>query len=170
MKISMMHCDKGVDFLTMRIVVTLILAAALIAISSTYVNEYLAGASRDMARAEAGRIAELARAEYVDGCPDIGDGQTIDIHVPAGVNRIIFGGVRYGNSSIGRNANAYFIEYTDGRIETFISDAKFAYGDQSNHTVIDRPVVLYPGEYTLNTRAMKVNDMIETTIFGGSPC
>jgi hypothetical protein len=169
MKKSMLSCDKGADFLTMRIVVVLMIAAALIAMAAVYVDGYTAGFSMDRARQEAARIAEASRSEYVESCPDAGEGSAIDVTVPGSVRRIVFGG-SINDTGVERDARAYFIEYPDGSAGTYVSDARFAYGNDTDHTASDAPVALYPGDYSLRIRLLTVNGSVDAVIYGGSPC
>ncbi len=165
----MLSCDKGADFLTMRVVVVLLVAAVLTAMAAVYVDGYMAGFFRDRARQEAARIAEAARAEYVESCPDAGEGSAIDITVPRDVRRMVFGGSING-TDVERDARAYFIEYADGSAEAYVSDARFAYGNDTDHSASDVPVVLYPGDHALRIKLVTVNGSIAAAIYGGSPC
>jgi hypothetical protein len=168
MKISMLYSEMGVDFLAMRTVVVLLVAAALIAMSAVYVNGYAAGFSKDKARQELSRIAEASRAEYVESCPDAGDGASIDVALPQCVRRAVFGGSPGNNSTIKREARAYYIEYADGSFETHVLDARFACGNDTGHMACDEPVVLYPGRYSLNVKAETMNGSVVAAIYGGS--
>jgi len=168
MKISMLHSDTGVDFLAMRTVVVMLIAAALIAMSAVYVNGYVAGFSKDKARQEVNRITEASRAEYAESCPDGGDGVSIDVAIPQCVRRAVFGGSPGNGSMIRRDAHVYYVEYADGSCETHVLDARFAYGNDTGHVASDDPVVLYPGSYLLNVKAETVNGSIMAAIYGGS--
>jgi hypothetical protein len=168
MKISMLYSEMGVDFLAMRTVVVLSIAAALIAMAAVYVNGYAAGFSKDEAGQEVNRIAEAARAEYAESCPDAGDGISINVVIPQCVRRVVFGGSPGNNSTLKRDAEVYFIEYADGSCETHVLDARLAYGDNTGHMASDRPVVLYPGRYSLKVRASSLNGSIVAAIYGGA--
>lgn len=169
MKISMLDSEMGVDFLAIRTVVVLLVAAALIAMSAVYVNGYAAGFSRDKARQEVSRIAEACRAEYVESCPDAGDGVSIDAAIPQCVRRVVFGGSPGNGSAIKRDSRVYFIEYADGSCETNVLDARLAYGNDTSHMASDDPVVLYPGRHSLNVKAESLNGSVVAAIYGGSP-
>ena len=169
MKISMLYSEIGVDFLAMRTVVVLLIAAALIAMSAVYVNGYAAGFSKDKARQEINRIAEASRAEYAESCPDTGDGASIDVTIPQCIRRAVFGGSPGNGSMIQREAHVYYIEYADGSFETRALEANFAYGNDTDHKASDDPVVLYPGSYLLHVKAETMNGSIVAAIYGGSP-
>lgn len=163
----MLDSEIGVDFLAMRTVVVLLVAAALIAMSAVYVNGYAAGFSRDKARQEVSRIAEACRAEYAESCPDANDGVSIDVAIPKCVRRVVFGGSPENGSAIKRDARVYFIEYADGSREISVPDTRFAYGNDTAHMASDDPVVIYPGRYSLNVKAESLNGSVVVAIYGG---
>ena len=168
MKISMLYSEMGVDFLAMRTVIVLLIAAAVIFMSAVYVNGYAAGFSKDKARQEINRIAEASRAEYAESCPDTGDGASICVAIPQCVRRAVFGGSPGNGSMIRRETHAYYIEYADGSIETHVLDARFAQGNETGHMASDDPVVLYPGSYILKVKAETMNSSVVAAIYGGS--
>jgi hypothetical protein len=137
--------------------------------AAVYVDGYIAGFSGDRARQEAARIADIARAEYVESCPDAGEGSTIEAMVPGSVRRVVFGGSING-TGVGRDPEAYFIEYSGGSTEAYVSDARFAYGNDTGDTASDVPVALYPGDHTLRIKVVTVNGSAAAAIYGGSPC
>jgi len=165
----MLYSEMGVDFLAMRTVVVLLIAAALIAMSAVYVNGYAVGFSKDQARQEIDRIAEVSGAEYAESCPDTGDGVSIDVAIPRCVRRAVFGGTGENNSTVKRQACVYYIEYTDGSSETRVLDARLAYGNDTSQVARDEPVVLYPGRYSLNIKSETMNGSIFAAIYGGAP-
>ena len=169
MKISMIYSEMGVDFLAMRTVVVLLIAAVLIAMSAVYVNGYAAAFSKDKARQEINRIAEASRAEYAESCPDTDDGISISVAIPQCVRRAVFGGSPGNGSMIQREASAYYVEYSDGSFETHVMNARLAYGNETGHMANDDPAVLYPGSYLLNVKAETMNGSIVVAIYGGSP-
>jgi hypothetical protein len=164
----MLHSEMGVDFLAMRTVVVLLIAAALIAMSAVYVNGFAAGFSKDKAKQEVNRIAEASRAEYAESCPDSGDGISIDVAIPQCVRQAVFGGSPGNSSEIKRDERVYYIEYTDGSCESNVLDARFAYGNDAGPMASDDPVVLYPGRYSLNVKAESLNGSIVAAIYGSS--
>jgi hypothetical protein len=118
--------EDGVDFLGMRLIVTLVAAALLVAMAAAYVDGQVDRSSQDRARLEAARIADMARAEYAAGCP--GSAASISVTIPGSVRRISFGGAE---------PDVYSIEFADGSLETHAAGCPFL------------PAVLYPGEHRL---------------------
>jgi hypothetical protein len=168
MKKSMLD-EEGVDFLAMRMVVVLIVAALLISAATIYVKGYLDNMSRDRARLTAGQIAALARAEYVIGCPGVGSRAALAVTVPGCVRNIVFGGSPEdvpGN----RDSRAYYIEFQNGMEETKISDVPFAYGDPGSGAVRDSCVVLYPGDHSLQLEPVSINGTYAIAVYGGAEC
>lgn len=154
------------DFLTMRLVVVLTAAAALITLSTLYLNSFMAWFGEDRARQEANRVAELAREEYALGAP--GSGSTLSVTFPGSIKRIVYGSAPGGD--VAPASNVYFIEFRDGSVETYVADCRFAYGNRSTGAAYDAPVTLYPGEYTLDIKVEKVNDTYYAVIYGGTMC
>jgi len=132
MKKSMLDEDC-VDFLGMRLAVVLIAAALLLSMAAIYVNDFTDRASRERARQEAGRIASLARAEYASGCPGTGSTAPISVNIPDSIRRMAFGT---------DDARTYFIEFSDGALETYAADCRFS------------PATLYPGNHRLELEAV----------------
>lgn len=161
--------ENGVDFLNMRLVVVLIAAALLLSVAAAGVKQYLDWSSRDRARQETGRIAALARAEYFAGCPGSGSREPLAVTVPACVRRIVFGRAP-GDGTENRNTRAYFIEFTDGDIDTFVSDCPFGYGDGASGGFRDAGVALYPGEYALELETTDDGGTYAVAIYGGAKC
>ena len=125
MKKSMIDED-GVDFLGMRLAITLVATALLIGVASACVDNFMDGASRAKTREEAGRIASLAEAEYASGCPGNDGGVPISVTIPRIARYVAFGG-----------QGTYLIEFSDGSLETYAADCRFS------------PATLYPGEHRL---------------------
>jgi type II secretory pathway pseudopilin PulG len=136
-----MQDEYGVDFLGMRLAVVLIAASLLVSMAAVYVNDFVDKASRDRARQEAGRIADLAQSEYATGCPGSGSTASITVSIPNSVRRVAFGASN-NNSSCAR---AYIIEFSDGTLETHVADCIFS------------PATLYPGDRRLELKAAEDN-------------
>jgi hypothetical protein len=124
--------ERGVDFLGMKLVVVLVLAALLLSIAAVYVSDYVDKASRDMAGREASRIASIAEAEYASGAP--GSAAAMAVSIPAGIRRIGFGE---------NDPAAYSIEFDDGSAEVHVAGCRFS------------PAALYPGKYRINARLVE---------------
>jgi len=136
--------EDGVDFLGMRLAVVLIAAALLLSLAAVYVNDYTDRASRERARQEAGRIVSLAQAEYASGCPGTGSTASISVAVPSSVRRMVFG--------TDMDSRAYFIEFSDGTLETYAAGCRFS------------PLILYPGDYRLDLETVEDNGTYEVTL------
>ncbi|MCD1296281.1 hypothetical protein CUJ83_14860 [Methanocella sp. CWC-04] len=166
----MIQCDKGTDFLIMRLIVVLIASGMLLVMAATYLSGCITDISRGNARAEISNVVGSAKLEYTAGCAGPGSGIDIMVTVPECVDRIVLGsspGPLEPGEDLDREPQSYFIKFKDGQIETFFSDVPLAYGDIDTGEAYDRPVDLYPGKYLLNIRTMSVNGDPMAAIFGG---
>ena len=167
MKISMKNSDAGVDFLAMRIVIVLLLVAVLIAAAAAYVEGYTNNMSRNSARQELTKVAEAARSIYVESCPDTGDSVNVDMKIPESVRIAVFGGLPGNNTTIEREPTAYYLEYKDGSLETYVTNVRYAKLNMSSGNASDEPVVIYPGGHSLRIELRTLNDTAVAAIAGG---
>lgn len=169
----MKRCEKGVDFLSVRLAVVIIVAAMVIAAASSYLGQVTAREQASRARDGVIRVVELSRMEYALSVPDEGTGTDIGLEIPPCVRRVVFG-CSPGEAGLGhgfdRYGGAYFIDYADGTSEIFVSDIGFAYGDAVTGKAMDDPVCVYPGVASLIIRIMTVNGTPMAVIFGGALC
>ena len=168
MKKSMTDED-GVDFLPMRLVVVLIAAALLISAAAAYVGDYTDRISKNKARQAAGQIEALAREEYVIGCPGTGSRASSQVTIPGCVRRIVYGRAP-GDSVDIPDDHIYFIEFSDGTIETSVSDCPFVFGDIVTGDTRNTGVALYPGDHSLELETVSMNGTYAVAIYGGSLC
>ena len=168
MKKSMTDED-GVDFLPMRLVVVLIATALLIAAAATCVGDYTNRISKNKARQVSAQIAELAENEYVTGCPGTGSRASAQVTVPGCVRRIVYGRAPGDNADY-RSDRIYFIEFSDGTLETWVSDCPFVFGDDAGDGIRNASVALYPGDYSLELETISMNGSYAVAIYGGSAC
>lgn len=169
----MLRCEKGVDFLSVRMAVVVIAAAMVTAAVSSYLGEAVVRDQASRARDGVIRVAELCRMEYVLSVPGEEAGASICLDIPCNVRRVVFG-CSPGEAAMGdgfdRYRGAYFIDYADGTSEIFVTDVSFAYGDMKTGAALDVPVIIYPGRAFLDVRVLPVNGTPMAVIFGGSPC
>ena len=169
----MWRCKKGVDFLSVRMVVVITAAAILMVAASSYIGNVVAVEQASHARDGVVRFAGLCRMEYALSASKGDSGILTSFDVPRCVRRIVFGcspGEASRGDGFDRYRGAYFIEYVDGSIEIYVTDVNFAYGDIETGTALDIPVCIYPGRANLDVRIMPVNGTHMAVIFGGLPC
>ena len=160
--------ENGSDFLIMRLTAVLLVSSLLLGAAVSFAgNEVLSHNAGD-ARSCAFTVAEAARLEYVMGSPGEG-GTVIETDVPQSVRCIVYGGSPGEWPGKDRTECAYYIEFTDGRIETYVTDVRFSFGD-STGDALDRPVAIYPGNNRLTLKLSIVNESTTLAIFGGSKC
>jgi hypothetical protein len=153
--------DEGAEFLPMKLVTVLILAAIVLAFALSYTLAFIDRSSTAMARASAARIATLALTEYAEGCTGAGDGVQTAVKVPGSVRMIVFGSVR--TNSLAEWAGTYTIQYRDGSNETYFAGAPLGAGGSA--PARGGPLVLYPGQYSLRIGIEAVNGNMMALIY-----
>ena len=153
--------DSGADFLPGKFFVIVIVAALLVVIMASGLADLSGACSTYRARAEAERIYEFARLAYAGGCLDGASEKTLAVSIPASVRTITFGAMP-ANGTLVRMDRSYFLEYSDGRLETYVADMPFACDGPDGPA--DIPVLLYPGQYCIKARPASVNGSYKACI------
>ncbi|CAJ35789.1 hypothetical protein [Methanocella arvoryzae] len=153
--------DSGADFLPAKLMVMVIVAALLIVLTASGMADLAGAHSEYQARAEADRIYELARLSYAGDCPGQSAGRSLDVSVPSTVRMIAFGAIPVNGTTV-RADRSYFIEYSNGRSDTYVSDIPFAC-DQPDGPA-DVPLLLYPGKYYLTVSPASLNGSYKACI------
>jgi hypothetical protein len=163
MKQSMLRDSRGVDFLGMRMVVILAVSALVMAFAFAGLEYFMGRQSHDRTMREVQSFTEMARLEYVTGCP--GDaGREKAIEVPGGAT-VVFGGVP-GPDGPEREPCACYVKFDDGHSETIITGVDFCRGE-NNGSVSDMPCVLGSGSYDLTVKTMEASGSPVAAIYGG---
>jgi hypothetical protein len=159
----MSFCEKGSVSIGPGMIVTLLVAAIMIAISAEYFNEFMNDASMSRARAGANKIASTALIEYSSASPG-SDGIRLNVDIPVTVKKIVFGPL-----SQNRERNIYFIEFADGSNESYITEVKFASYDTVSGKYADEPFILYPGRHVITIKIEMVDGMPMAILHGDKP-
>lgn len=157
----MIRDDTGVDFLPAKLLVILIVGSLLLIIMASGIEDAVGDYSANRARAEAQKIYEFTRLAY---CADSIEGscdRVLAVSIPASVRVIAFGAAP-GNGTPVRSDRSYFIEYADGRTETYVADMPFASDGPGGPA--DLPVLLCPGEYLVKARPVSLNGSIKACL------
>ncbi len=156
--------DSATEGLPMRIVVTVILFSVILGLSIKVFNDFTSDIKEKKFRGELDLLEKRASVMYTYGGgrdinnPDDFSGSTENIHitVPDTVAFVVIGAMPspdgkppiYGDIN---TDNLYYYVTNDGRIETKSSIARFS----GNETSLNRPLILYPGEYELELELVK---------------
>jgi len=158
----MLHNDDGTDFLPMRLATVLVAASMAMILAATCVIELIDRSSTIEARACGARIAGMAMAEYADSCTDRSDCVLTGLTVPGNVRMIRFG-TAPGNGPVTRRTGMYTIQYSDGRNETYFTEALL--GADGPGPECGGPLVLYPGRYSIHISIRPVNGSMMALIY-----
>lgn len=157
----MIDDDSGADFLPVKLFVMFVVAALLVVIMASGMADLSRAHSTYKARAETERIYEFARLAYAGGCLDSADEKSIIVSIPGSVRIIAFGAVPVNGTPV-REDRSYFLEYSDGRSETYVADMPFACDGPGGPA--DIPVLLYAGQYCIKARPASVNGSYKASI------
>ena len=157
----MIKDDSGADFLIAKMGAILVVASILIVFLLSGMSNLLSTFSASHARGEAQKISEFARLAYYTEVVDSTTDRSLIVSIPASVRLLAFGAIP-GNGSPVRMRQSYFIEYMDGRSETYVADVPFAFDGPVGPS--DLPVLLYPGRYSVKARPVSLNGSIMACI------
>lgn len=162
--INFFYDDSAADGLPMRLVVTVILLAAIIALSLKASSYFLDDINEKKLKGELDLIDKRASVMYIQGGArniedpsDLsGTMENIHVEIPGNVDFVVFGSMPSpdGNPPAAGNLhtdNVFYYVLNDGRVQTRSSSARFC----ANNTGLDRPFVLGPGEYDLTMELVK---------------
>lgn len=159
--------DSAAEGLPMRIVVTLVLFSVILGLSIKVFNDFTSDIKEKKLKGDLALLEKRASVMYTyGGGRDVNDPndfsgsiESIHIAVPDTVAFVVIGAMPspdgktpiYGDVN---TDNVYYYVTNDGRIETRSSIARFS----GNETSLNKPLVLYPGEYELELELVKNNN------------
>lgn len=153
----MIHDDSGADFLIAKMGAALVVAAVLIVMLLSGISDLSGTFSTIKARGEAQKISEFSRLAYYTEVVDSMTDRSLTVSIPSSVRLLAFGAIS-ANGTLARMDRSYYIEFTDGRIESYVSDVPFTCDGTEGPS--DLPVLLYPGHYCLKARPVSLNGSI----------
>ncbi|KAB2945524.1 MAG: hypothetical protein MPEBLZ_04084 [Candidatus Methanoperedens nitroreducens] len=158
--------DSAAEGLPMRLVVTVILLSVIIGLSAKAVYLFIDNANEKKLKGQLDLIDKRASLIYIQGgAQDIDDPadfsgtvENIHVEIPDNAAFVVFGGMPTTDGNVSppesgnlHTDNVFYYVLNDGRVQTRSSIARFS----SNTTGLDRPFVLYPGEYDLTMELVK---------------
>jgi len=161
---NFLNDDSAAEGLPMRLVVTVILLSVIIGISAKAASLFINDEKEKKLQGELDMINKRASLMYIQGGardidnPDDFSGTMENIHIkiPDYAAFVVFGAMPSpdGNPAETGNQhtdNVFYYALNDGRVQTRSSIARFS----ANSTGLDKPLVLYPGEYDLTMELVK---------------
>lgn len=159
--------ESAVEGMPMRVVITLILFSVILGLSSKVVYNFINDTKEKKLIGELDLIEKRAAVIYTQGgARDIsnsadfsGTMENITVKIPDNVAFVVFGSMPTpdGKPPVTRDIradNIYYYVLNDGKVQTKSSIARFS----ANDTNLNKPVVLYPGEYELTLELVKNNN------------
>lgn len=156
--------DSAAEGLPIRIVATLILFSVILGLSLKAFNDFTSDIKEKKLKGDLDLLEKRASVMYTyGGGRDVsnpndfsGSIENIHITVPGNVAYVVIGAMPSPDGkpplfSDIHSDNIYYYVTNDGRIETKSSIARFS----GNETSLNRPLVLYPGEYELELELVK---------------
>lgn len=156
--------DSAAEGLTMHVFITLILFCAILGLSikaaSSFINEEKEEklmAQIEVIENEAVLMYTHGGARNIDNPSDLsGPIQKVHVKIPDIAIFVVFGGLpaaegKPPSERYGLDDNVFYYVLTDGRTQSGSSIARFS----ANVTNLDKPFVLYPGEYELTMELVK---------------
>jgi len=162
--INFLHEDTAAEGLPMRLVVTVVLLSVIIGITSKAASLFINDEKEKKLQGELDIINKRASQMYIQGGardinkPDDLSGSFFNIHlkIPDNTAFVVFGGMPSSDGAppeIGNQHmdNVFYYVLNDGRIKTISSVTRFC----ANSTGLNRPFVVYPGDYDLTMELVK---------------
>ena len=158
--------DSAAEGLPMRLVVTVILLSVIIGLSAKAVYLFIDNTNEKKLKGQLDLIDKRASLIYIQGgAQDIDDPadfsgtvENIHVEIPDNAAFVVFGGMPSSDGNPPEAGagnlhtdNVFYYVLNDGRVQTRSSIARFC----ANTTGLDRPFVLYPGEYDLTMELVK---------------
>ncbi|CAG0972973.1 hypothetical protein METP3_01604 [Methanosarcinales archaeon] len=158
--------DSAAEGLPMRLVVTVILLSVIIGLSAKAVYLFIDNTNEKKLKGQLDLIDKRASLIYIQGgAQDIDDPadfsgtvENIHVEIPDNAAFVVFGGMPSSDGNPPEAGagnlhtdNVFYYVLNDGRVQTRSSIARFS----SNTTGLNRPFVLYPGEYDLTMELVK---------------
>lgn len=148
----------------MRLVVTVVLLSVMIGLTSKAASLFINDEEEKKLQGELDIINKRASQMYIQGgARDInkpgdfsGSLENIHLKIPDTIAYVVFGGMPSSDGAFPETGNQYtdnvfYYILDDGRIQTGSSIARFC----ANDTGLNKPVVLYPGDYDLTMELVK---------------
>ncbi|MCE8425186.1 MAG: hypothetical protein J5U17_05355 [Candidatus Methanoperedens sp.] len=156
--------ESAAEGLTMRVLVTVILFCAILGLSIKAGSDFINEGKEKKLLDQLDIIEKDAAIMYTQGgARDIGNPadvsgtiEKVPVIIPDNAAFVVFGGLPAADgkpsaSRYGSEDNVFYYVLTDGRTQTDSSIARFS----ANVTDLDKPFVLYPGEYELTLELVK---------------
>jgi hypothetical protein len=162
--INFLHEDTAAEGLPMRLVVTVVLLSVIIGLTSKAASLFLNDEKEKKLQGELDIINKRASQMYIQGgARDInisddfsGSFENIHLKIPDNTAFVVFGGMPSSDGFPPETANqhtdnVFYYVLNDGRIKTGSSISRFC----ANGTGLNKPFVLYPGDYDLTMELVK---------------
>ncbi len=152
--------EKGAAGMPTRLIISVILFGALIALASSALVDFMDGSERASAHAEVSKIISAAELMYSGGgARDVRivggmsiSVQRLEVDIPGGVRYVVLGSMPSGSSEPRtrdlRTANNYYYVMDDGYVVSGASRANFA-GCGDGGFDPQKPAVLHAGSHEL---------------------
>ncbi len=171
--INFLKDESAVEGLPLRIVIAIILFSVILALCAKTLSNFIGDMNEKKLTGELDVIEKNAAAMYMNGgARDInnpldfpGTVENIHVNIPDNAAFVVFGAMPQadGNPPATREThadNVYYYVLDDGRVQSISSIARFS----ANGTDLDRPVVLYPGEYEITLELVRNGNGTYVTI------
>ncbi len=159
--------ESAVAGLPLRISITIIIFSVILILSGKILNDFISDTKEKSLVGELDLIEKRAAAMYIHGgARDINDpyyfsgtAESVNVKIPDNTAFVVFGAMPQtdGKPPETRETyadNVYYYVLTHGRARAKSSIARFS----SNDTNLNKPVVLYPGDYELTLELVKNNN------------
>jgi len=161
---NFLNDDSAAEGLPMRLVVTVILLSVIIGITSKAATILINDEKEKKLQGELDLINTHASQMYIQGGarninnPDDFSGSLENIHlkIPDIAAFVVFGAMPSSDGLPPETANqhtdnVFYYVLNDGKVKTRSSVARFS----ANRTGLDKPFILYPGDYDLTMELVK---------------
>ena len=159
--------ESAVEGLPVRLTVTVILFSVILALSARALYHFVSDENEKKLMGELDMIEKHASIIYMNGgARDMNDLEgfsgtieKINVHIPDNIAFAVFGGMptkdgKPPETMDEHSDNVYYYILNDGRVQTRSSVARFS----ANVTGLNKPLVLYPGEYELTLELVRNNN------------
>jgi hypothetical protein len=162
--INFLHEDTAAEGLPMRLVVTVVLFSVIIGLTSKASSLFINDEKEKQLQGELEMINMCASQMYIQGgARDInklddfsGSFENIHLNIPDNTAFVVFGGMPSSDGAPPETGNyntdnVFYYVQNDGKIKTSSSVARFC----ANGSGLNKPFVLYPGDYDLTMELVK---------------
>ncbi|MCX9073408.1 MAG: hypothetical protein OIN88_01935 [Candidatus Methanoperedens sp.] len=157
--------ESAVEGLPIRVAASLIIFSVILGLSAKAIYDFMDDAKENELMGELNLIERHAAMMYTNGgARDIhnpvdfsGSRESIHVKIPDNAAFVVFGSMPISDGSPPeildtRTDNVFYYVLNDGRVQTKSSIARFSADD------LNKPFVLYPGEYELMLELVKNNN------------